>query len=122
MSSNRSRSQPAAVVIRADAPEEFVRAWHRIRGILEESDVVGRSEGEAAEILIEAYLSGHEVAVEGIVVGGDLLTLAILDKPDPMEGPFFEETIPRDSFASPGQGSGRHRVLRPALRCPSGPL
>jgi len=80
-------------VIRADAPEEFVRAWHRIRGILEESDVVGRSEGEAAEILIEAYLSGHEVAVEGIVVGGDLLTLAILDKPDPMEGPFFEETI-----------------------------
>jgi formate-dependent phosphoribosylglycinamide formyltransferase (GAR transformylase) len=80
-------------VIRADAPEEFVRAWHRIREILEESDVVGRSEGEAVEILIEAYLPGREVALEGIVEGGDLLTLAILDKPDPMEGPFFEETI-----------------------------
>ena len=47
----------------------------------------------AAEILIEAYLPGREVAVEGIVAGGELLTLAILDKPDPMEGPFFEETI-----------------------------
>ena len=80
-------------VIRADAPEEFVRAWHRIRRILEEIDVVGRNEGVAAEILIEAYLPGREVAVEGIVAGGELLTLAILDKPDPMEGPFFEETI-----------------------------
>ena len=80
-------------VIRADTPEEFVRAWHRVRGILEGSDVVGRSGGSAAEILIEAYLPGREVAVEGIVDGGELLTLAILDKPDPMEGPFFEETI-----------------------------
>ena len=80
-------------VIRADAPEEFVRAWHRIRGILKESDIGDRSEGVAAEILIEAYLPGCEVAVEGIVVGGELLTLAILDKPDPMDGPFFEETI-----------------------------
>ena len=80
-------------VIRADAPEEFVRAWHRIRGILEESDAARRSQDVATEILIEAYLPGCEVAVEGIVVGGELHTLAILDKPDPMEGPFFEETI-----------------------------
>jgi biotin carboxylase len=80
-------------VIRADTPQEFVRAWHRIQDILEDSGVAGRSEGEASEILIEAYLPGREVAVEGIVVGGELLPLAILDKPDPMEGPFFEETI-----------------------------
>jgi len=80
-------------VIRADAPAEFVQAWHRIRKILEESRVVGRSQGVATKILIEAYLPGREVAVEGIVVGGELLTLAILDKPEPMEGPFFEETI-----------------------------
>lgn len=80
-------------VIRADAPEEFVRAWHRIRGILEASEVIERSGSFAAEILIEAYLPGREVALEGIVVGGELLTLAIMDKPDSMEGPFFEETI-----------------------------
>ena len=80
-------------VIRADTPEQFVRAWHRIRAILEGSDVVGRSGRLAAEILIEAYLPGREVAVEGIVTRGELLTLAMLDKPDPLEGPFFEETI-----------------------------
>jgi biotin carboxylase len=87
-------------VIRADTPEEFGRAWSRIRGILEQPDAVTRSgHGVArrshgvAEILIEAYMPGGEVALEGIVVGGELQTLAVLDKPDPMEGPCFEETI-----------------------------
>jgi len=56
-------------VIRADSPEEFVRGWHRIRRILGESDATSRSEDVATEILIEAYLPGREVAVEGIVVG-----------------------------------------------------
>jgi len=80
-------------VIRADTPEEFVRAWNRIRRILKNSDGVRRSGESGAEILIERYLPGREVALEGIVVGGELLTLAMLDKPDPMDGPFFEETI-----------------------------
>ena len=80
-------------VIRADTPEEFGRAWSRIRGILEQRDAVTRSGPAVAEILIEAYMPGREVAVEGIVVAGELRTLAVLDKPDPMEGPFFEETI-----------------------------
>ena len=78
---------------RADTPEEFGRAWSRIRRILEQPDAVTRSGHGVAEILIEAYMQGREVAVEGIVVGGELRTLAVLDKPDPMEGPFFEETI-----------------------------
>ena len=80
-------------VIRADTPEEFGRAWNRIRGILAQRDAVTRSGHGVAEILIEAYMPGREVAVEGIVVGGELRTLAILDKPDLMEGPYFEETI-----------------------------
>ena len=80
-------------VIRADTPEEFGRAWSRIRGILEQPDAVTRSGHGVAEILIEAYMPGCEVAVEGIVVRGELQTLAVLDKPDPMDGPFFEETI-----------------------------
>ena len=80
-------------VIRADTLEEFGRAWNRIRGILAQPDAVTRSGHEVAEILIEAYMPGREVAVEGIVVEGELQTLAVLDKPDPMEGPFFEETI-----------------------------
>ena len=92
-------------VIRADTLEQFVPAWNRIRAILEEKDVVGRIGRLATEILIEAYLPGREVAVEGIVSAGELLTLAVLDKPDPMEGPFFEETIllTPSSFPEPFQ-------------------
>jgi len=80
-------------VIRADTPAEFGLAWSRIRAILAQRDAVMRSGHAVAEILIEAYMPGREVAVEGIVVGGELRTLAVLDKPDPMEGPYFEETI-----------------------------
>ena len=70
-----------------------MRAWKRIRRILEENNAPDRRGAAPAEILIEAYLPGQEVALEGIVVAGQLHTLAILDKPDPMEGPFFEETM-----------------------------
>ncbi len=80
-------------VIRANTPEEFVRAWKRIRRILEENNATHRRRPALTEILIEAYLPGKEVALEGIVTAGKLQTLAILDKPDAMEGPFFEETI-----------------------------
>ncbi len=80
-------------VIRANTREEFVRAWKRIRRILEENNATARRGPALTEILIEAYLPGQEVALEGIVVAGQLRTLAILDKPDPTEGPFFEETM-----------------------------
>ena len=44
-------------------------------------------------ILAEDYIPGKEVALEGILEGGELRVLALFDKPDPMEGPYFEETI-----------------------------
>ena len=76
-------------VIRADTPEEFSTAFRRTRGILEQSGM------PAADfpILIEQYVPGIEVALEGLLTDGDLTTLALFDKPDPLEGPFFEETI-----------------------------
>ena len=80
-------------VIRADTPEEFTLAWMRILDILAQQDASRRSGWARSQILIEEYLPGREVALEGVVVEGELQTLAILDKPDPMEGPFFEETI-----------------------------
>ena len=80
-------------VIRANTPEEFVRAWKRIRRILEDDNATHRRRPALTEILIEDYLPGQEVALEGIVTAGQLQTLAILDKPDAMEGPFFEETM-----------------------------
>jgi len=60
----------------------------RISGILEEA-----GEGGDAPLIVEEYLPGEEVSVEGLLGPDGLEVLAILDKPDPMAGPFFEETI-----------------------------
>ena len=79
-------------VIRADNPDEFIAAFHRITRILKQPDVV--TFGDAAKkILVEGYVAGREVALEGLLDGGRLTVLALFDKPDPLEGPFFEETI-----------------------------
>jgi biotin carboxylase len=76
-------------VIRADDPDAFVAAFLRTRRVLERS---GMPPTEHL-ILVEQYLPGVEVALEGLLTGGRLATLALFDKPDPLEGPFFEETI-----------------------------
>ena len=73
-------------VIRADTQAEFVAAFERIKRILEQT-------GCARSILVEEFVPGCEVAVEGLVRQGALQVLAIFDKPDPLDGPFFEETI-----------------------------
>jgi len=79
-------------VIRADDEAEFVAAWKRITAILALSEV--RELGDGADrILVETFIPGQEVALEGLLVGGELETLALFDKPDPLDGPFFEETI-----------------------------
>jgi biotin carboxylase len=77
-------------VIRANDPEEFVAAHARLRAILESADVVA---GESDRYIVERYVPGVEFAIEGLIVNGGLHILAIFDKPDPLEGPFFEETI-----------------------------
>ncbi|MFQ6046926.1 MAG: ATP-grasp domain-containing protein [Gemmatimonadales bacterium] len=79
-------------VIRADNKEEFARAHERLISILESRDVV-EEVGRADSYLVESYIEGPEFALEGIVVDGRLRVLALFDKPDPMEGPFFAETI-----------------------------
>jgi biotin carboxylase len=80
-------------VIRANDRSEFVIAWNRICKILEEPDVAGKGGPWAREILVEDYVAGPEVAVEGLMRNGELSVLALFDKPDPLEGPYFEETI-----------------------------
>lgn len=80
-------------VMRADNEAEFVRAVERLEQIVEKKDIARRG-GEAARMaLAEEFIPGEEVAVEGLVSNGDLRVLAIFDKPDPLDGPFFEETI-----------------------------
>ena len=79
-------------VIRADDAAQFVAAAERIARILAAPDVAPLGE-TARQILIESYIPGVEVALEGLLVDGALHVLALFDKPDPLEGPFFEETI-----------------------------
>ena len=80
-------------VIRVDDPEQFVAAFRRIAAILRGPDVAAPGGEWAREILVEDYLPGTEVALEGLLTGGRLRALALFDKPDPLEGPFFEESI-----------------------------
>jgi biotin carboxylase len=79
-------------VIRADGEAEFAAAFERIRAILAAPDVQELGEGKD-RILVEGFVPGAEVALEGLLVDGALETLALFDKPDPLDGPFFEETI-----------------------------
>lgn len=79
-------------VIRANTEAEFVGAWQRISAILAEPEVQAQGAG-ARKILIEDFVPGVEVALEGMLTDGGLTTLAVFDKPDPLDGPFFEETI-----------------------------
>jgi biotin carboxylase len=74
-------------VIRADTPEEFVAAHQRLTAILLDRQAL------ADTFMVEGFIPGVEVAVEGVLEGGALRLLALFDKPDPLDGPFFEETI-----------------------------
>ena len=79
-------------VIRADSAAHFTAAWSRIAAILAEPEVRALGEG-ASKILVEDFVPAVEVSLEGMLTDGSLTTLAIFDKPDPLDGPFFEETI-----------------------------
>jgi biotin carboxylase len=80
-------------VIRADTPGELLAAVRRLAGILAQPDVAAACGESAGEFLVEEYVPGREVALEALLIDGDLRPLALFDKPDPLEGPFFEETI-----------------------------
>src|SRR5206468_494450 len=79
-------------VIRANDAREFVAAFRRIAAILESVEAPLPDEARQA-LLVEEFIPGREVALEGLLIGGTLHVLAIFDKPDPLDGPFFEETI-----------------------------
>jgi biotin carboxylase len=84
-------------VIRADDPQAAAAAVARVRAILAEA-----GEDPEGPLLIERYVPGAEVSVEGLLRAGSLETLAVFDKPDPLEGPYFEETI----FTTPSRLPG----------------
>jgi biotin carboxylase len=80
-------------VIRADDDVEFAAAIARIRAILQRPEMEHLAESRNAFLQVESFLPGREFALEGLVTKGRLETLAVFDKPDPLDGPYFEETL-----------------------------
>jgi biotin carboxylase len=109
-------------VIRANDVAEFVQAFIRTRSI-----VLSETQDPAtAQILIEQYRPGFEVALDGILTDGNLRVLVLFDKPDPLEGPFFEETIYTTPSRLPAEVQARiaaetERAAR-ALGLTTGPI
>jgi hypothetical protein len=80
-------------VVRVNNREEFLAGANRLKRLLESAEIQATREPNLDRMIVEEYLPGREVAVEGLLKGGELRLLAIFDKPDPLEGPYFEETI-----------------------------
>jgi ATP-grasp domain/L-amino acid ligase C-terminal domain 2/ATP-grasp N-terminal domain len=80
-------------VMRADDEASFAQAFLRLRQLLASPDVRAERDEAHDGILVEGFIEGWEFAVEGLMHHGALYELAIFDKPDPLDGPFFEETI-----------------------------
>ena len=78
-------------VIKADTPAEFIEAFQRTSKLLQ--TLQGATDPPTPYLLVEDYIPGIEMALEGILLDGELKTLALFDKPDPLDGPFFEETL-----------------------------
>ncbi len=80
-------------VMRVDTPGELPAAIERLERLLQAPDVRAERDPAHDEMLIESFIPGREFAVEALLTAGSLRVLAIFDKPDPLDGPFFEETI-----------------------------
>lgn len=80
-------------VIRANCEEELVRAFERVRELLARPEIRAMRLGLERSILVEGFVEGREYAVEGLLTRGAFRALAVFDKPDPLDGPFFEETV-----------------------------
>jgi len=80
-------------VVRANNRDEFLTGAARLKRLLDSAEVRVTREPNLGHMLVEGYLPGREVAVEGLLTEGNLRILAVFDKPDPLEGPYFEESI-----------------------------
>jgi biotin carboxylase len=80
-------------VMRVNNREQFLNGAARLKRLLDSPEIQATREPLLDHMLVESYLPGKEVAVEGLLTEGVLRILAIFDKPDPLEGPYFEETI-----------------------------
>ncbi len=80
-------------VMRADSADALHAAIARLKALLSRRDVRVLRSGLEDTMLVEGFIEGREFAIEGVMIDGVLHAFAIFDKPDPLDGPFFEETI-----------------------------
>jgi biotin carboxylase len=113
-------------VIRANDAEEFVAAFTRVARLLRQPDVRSERDTASDTVMFEAFIPGREFALEGLLNRGVLQTLAIFDKPDPLDGPFFEEAIyvtpPRLTTAEQSRISATVAAAARALGLRHGPV
>ena len=99
----RATSYPAVIkplalsgsrgVMRVDDERALIEGFSRLRALLHSPDIRIEHDDAHDRVLIEAFVPGAEFAVEGVLTRGAFVPFAIFDKPDPLDGPFFEETI-----------------------------
>jgi biotin carboxylase len=80
-------------VMRADDPPSLHAAMNRVAALLARPEIAARLGDAAGKVLVEEFIPGPEVALEGLLTASELSVLALFDKPDPLDGPTFEETI-----------------------------
>lgn len=80
-------------VIRVDTRAALDAALDRLGALLARPEIRALRTGAEGQLIVEGFVEGHEYAVEGLLTRGQFTPLAIFDKPDPLDGPFFEETI-----------------------------
>jgi len=89
-------------VIRADDAGQLEEAVNRVRTLLSRPEIRAQRSGLDDQLLVEGFIDGEEYAVEAVITQGELRVLAIFDKPELLDGPFFEETI----YVTPTEASG----------------
>lgn len=80
-------------VIRADTVDEFEKAFQYTSRIIVDLDMRPSAVRDRSGILVEQYIPGEEYTVELLMHEGKPYSLAVFEKPDPLEGPYFEEGI-----------------------------
>ena len=101
-------------VIRVDDSTQFVAAFERLRNLMNAPDIRIEHDVVHDAALVESFVPGHEYAVEGVLTRGTFHAFAIFDKPDPLDGPFFEESI----YVTPSRQSVavQDRIIRAVAR------
>ena len=94
-------------VMRVDDPASYAAAFERLRALLRSPDVRAERNDAHETILVEGFIPGREYAVEALLHDGALHVLAIFDKPEPLDGPFFEETIYVTPSSAPPEAQDR---------------